>query len=186
MFAIRACKNINDITPITIPSMTFWFSSILFSCTIYSILIFTLLSLTVIILIFKDFKIAEIYSAPENLISSLFKTTLLTNHNFFWLIALLYQVYSKLNHYFWFFKNNIHPLFLIVQIYHKEETMSILFSKFKYYCSVNSHFWCYNLREVIITVINNMNFALPNDIRKDLESGIYKQFGSIIRNNLAV
>lgn len=33
-------------------------------------------------------------------------------------------------------------------------------------------------------VIDNINFAIPNDIRKDLELGIYKQFSSIIRNNL--
>lgn len=33
-------------------------------------------------------------------------------------------------------------------------------------------------------VIDNINFAIPNDIRKGLELGIYKQFGSIIRNNL--
>ena len=33
-------------------------------------------------------------------------------------------------------------------------------------------------------VINNINFAIPNDIRKGLKSGIYKQLGSIIRNNL--
>ena len=32
-------------------------------------------------------------------------------------------------------------------------------------------------------VINNINLIIPNDIQKSLESGIYKQFGSVIRNN---
>ena len=32
-------------------------------------------------------------------------------------------------------------------------------------------------------VINNINLVIPNDIQKSLESGIYKQFGSVIRNN---
>lgn len=32
-------------------------------------------------------------------------------------------------------------------------------------------------------VINNINLVIPNDIQKGLESGIYKQFGSVIRNN---
>lgn len=32
-------------------------------------------------------------------------------------------------------------------------------------------------------VINNINLVIPNDIQKGIESGIYKQFGSIIRNN---
>ena len=31
--------------------------------------------------------------------------------------------------------------------------------------------------------INNINLVIPNDIQKGLESGIYKQFGSVIRNN---
>jgi len=32
-------------------------------------------------------------------------------------------------------------------------------------------------------VINNINLVIPNDIQRGLESGIYKQFGSVIRNN---
>ena len=32
-------------------------------------------------------------------------------------------------------------------------------------------------------VINSINLVIPNDIQKGLESGIYKQFGSVIRNN---
>lgn len=32
-------------------------------------------------------------------------------------------------------------------------------------------------------VINNISLVIPNDIQKGIESGIYKQFGSIIRNN---
>ena len=32
-------------------------------------------------------------------------------------------------------------------------------------------------------VINKINLVIPNDIQKGIESGIYKQFGSIIRNN---
>ena len=32
-------------------------------------------------------------------------------------------------------------------------------------------------------VMNNINLVIPNDIQKSLESGIYKQFGSVIRNN---
>ena len=31
-------------------------------------------------------------------------------------------------------------------------------------------------------VINNINLVIPKDIQKGLESGIYKQFGSVIRN----
>ena len=30
-------------------------------------------------------------------------------------------------------------------------------------------------------VINNINLVIPNDIQKGLESGIYKQFGSVTR-----
>ena len=103
MFAISACKNINDITPITIPSMTFLFSSNLFSCMIYSILIFTLLSLTVIILIFKDFKIAEIYSALENLILYLSKTTLLTIIFAFWINKIALSSFFKVKSLFLIF-----------------------------------------------------------------------------------
>ena len=32
-------------------------------------------------------------------------------------------------------------------------------------------------------VINNINLVIPKDIQSGLESGIYKQFGSVIRNN---
>ena len=32
-------------------------------------------------------------------------------------------------------------------------------------------------------VINSINLVIPNDIQRGLESGIYKQFGSVIRNN---
>ncbi|MCY7088898.1 hypothetical protein [Streptococcus oralis] len=32
-------------------------------------------------------------------------------------------------------------------------------------------------------VINNINLVIPNDIQKGLESGVYKQFGSVIKNN---
>lgn len=32
-------------------------------------------------------------------------------------------------------------------------------------------------------VVNNINLVIPNDIQKSIELGIYKQFGSIIRNN---
>ena len=32
-------------------------------------------------------------------------------------------------------------------------------------------------------VINSINLVIPNDIQKGLESGVYKQFGSVIKNN---
>ena len=32
-------------------------------------------------------------------------------------------------------------------------------------------------------VINSINLVIPNDIQRGLESGIYKQFSFVIRNN---